>query len=1239
MKKPASSPGEATGTAVSTGPADQTAQREVSTRSPEQMNKAVNVPPSAPRAPGVVRQTLDLLALTDPDLDRVAAGNMSGRNEWAREGTTLLYKSDGRAGKLAAPVAFACRDYEMELKAERRSGTERLHLDLPLANGRILPLILNSPNRKVIHEREGSAWGMSGALVHIVVRVTMGGGGVPDRLLIQRKDTDATLADWSGNMDSLARNGEEHPAFPKQPVTSVFTMQAPYVIKTWTLRVFDGEVKVLRGTPSAPSGDGLTFGGHRYRMLPDILTWTAAKAKAESMGGHLATITTKEENDWIELNFIAGLPQGMGIWIGGTQDGVPGQWRWITGEPFDFTNWGPNEPQRRPEEIGLSFALSDQGAMGWFDMKDNGFGKIDRRAGVLVEWDSDAPPGGSMPVASSGQAANPVNLLEGFDGEKGSIEGKWAVKNDELHLEQGSSFARAAFDVPVPAEYDFRIRFTRLSGSNAVAQHIVLADGQDVLWIMGGFGNKVCAWERVNGKPGNVNPSTIQLGIENGRRYDCLVKVRKDRLQVELDGKLISDHAIGSNKLDLVDKWRYPDPRKLGVGCQHPTVFHAAELIPFVDQPVASSPAMTAAPAVPVPPAVSDSRLAQLETGFKARYEAEAQKPYLAALAALNQSYTVNGIARARAAAQGRGSLEEVTLLDAEAKLIQNNEDLPQTDADSLPAPIKQLRTTYRTALAKIGADRAQKAAPLYDLYLGALDGYVTELTKGDKIDQARQVRTLRDQIAAQKAALSSEAAPATPQAGPAMAAGAGTVPASAGTAPSVNLGPAVPLPPEVLAPTEKGKYTKELVEWLNRRPSFRIGFDHGGKRSQVNQDRRGDVPTGADLWMIDNGGQGRDTGFDSAWLEGQTDMEEMQLFNLDKFGGPLVFRGMKKLRYLRLNCPRSALTDERMLQWPPLPALTNFEAEGEFSNQGLRILCERCPQLTRLLLRSVRVTEGGLVPLQLLKNLTFYLHAGANLPKSELGMLAALPKLETLELRDMDMAGADFSALVNLNSLTLYNSRVGDAEMKSLSNLKKLTKLNLAINKLTDASLPALGTLSKLTTLDLGNNAFSGRGLAGLEGLKSLAYLRLSQTPINDAGLAALPVFPALTGLTLNECGSISDGAVAAIVRQSGLTELNLGRTGISDKGLQAVCEGLPDLTVLWLNGTKVTDAGLAELKRLKKIDRLELFDLAITDACVEHLKKLATLKALILRNTQITPTGVAEIEKALPRCMVRTK
>lgn len=82
------------------------------------------------------------------------------------------------------------------------------------------------------------------------------------------------------------------------------------------------------------------FNSHKYRLFKESLTWKEAKEKCESMGGYLATITSKAESD-----FIKGFAnEERSYWIGGTDEGSEGVWHWVTEEPFTFTNWNSGEP-------------------------------------------------------------------------------------------------------------------------------------------------------------------------------------------------------------------------------------------------------------------------------------------------------------------------------------------------------------------------------------------------------------------------------------------------------------------------------------------------------------------------------------------------------------------------------------------------------------------------------------------------------------------------------------------------------------------------------------------------------------------------------------------------------------------------------------------------------------------------------------------------------------------------------
>ncbi len=147
--------------------------------------------------------------------------------------------------------------------------------------------------------------------------------------------------------------------------------------------------------------EALTFGGHRYLFVESLGSWDEAKTKAEAMGGHLATIASLEENSWIASKFIEPLTAGAGAWLGATNSAGPKKdWRWLTGEPFDFTQWSSGEPNGEP---ALVFRKSEDGIAGWNDMAMTGRGLKSKQitVGYVVEWDTlgstSFAPGGPAP--------------------------------------------------------------------------------------------------------------------------------------------------------------------------------------------------------------------------------------------------------------------------------------------------------------------------------------------------------------------------------------------------------------------------------------------------------------------------------------------------------------------------------------------------------------------------------------------------------------------------------------------------------------------------------------------------------------------------------------------------------------------------------------------------------------------------------------------------------------------------
>lgn len=75
------------------------------------------------------------------------------------------------------------------------------------------------------------------------------------------------------------------------------------------------------------------FKGHRYLYIPKFVRWQDARKFCEELGGHLVTITSVGENEFIASMFKGWCWFWMGLSVG---DKGP---EWVTGEPFAYKNF------------------------------------------------------------------------------------------------------------------------------------------------------------------------------------------------------------------------------------------------------------------------------------------------------------------------------------------------------------------------------------------------------------------------------------------------------------------------------------------------------------------------------------------------------------------------------------------------------------------------------------------------------------------------------------------------------------------------------------------------------------------------------------------------------------------------------------------------------------------------------------------------------------------------------------
>lgn len=104
--------------------------------------------------------------------------------------------------------------------------------------------------------------------------------------------------------------------------------------------------------------------GKRYKLIDTKMTWNDSKAYCESNGGYPATITSEDENLFVYDNLTK--TSGYYCWYGGTDKNAEGTWEWITGEPWDYTDWLPGQPDDNGNEDYLHAHSSSKG---WNDHK------------------------------------------------------------------------------------------------------------------------------------------------------------------------------------------------------------------------------------------------------------------------------------------------------------------------------------------------------------------------------------------------------------------------------------------------------------------------------------------------------------------------------------------------------------------------------------------------------------------------------------------------------------------------------------------------------------------------------------------------------------------------------------------------------------------------------------------------------------------------------------------------------
>lgn len=142
-------------------------------------------------------------------------------------------------------------------------------------------------------------------------------------------------------------------------------------------------------------------GSKKYEYYNVSLPYTIAKEFCEAKGGHLATITSNEENNVIYNNFPA---KGWQYYIGATDVEKENTFKWVTGENFSYTNWNTGEPNNCYTDTAENYVIMD------LEGKWNDYIGQKSYVGFIAEYDiqSEKPTTTTVPTKTPSVTVSPV---------------------------------------------------------------------------------------------------------------------------------------------------------------------------------------------------------------------------------------------------------------------------------------------------------------------------------------------------------------------------------------------------------------------------------------------------------------------------------------------------------------------------------------------------------------------------------------------------------------------------------------------------------------------------------------------------------------------------------------------------------------------------------------------------------------------------------------------------------------
>jgi len=232
----------------------------------------------------------------------------------------------------------------------------------------------------------------------------VGGAGMPtasDNVIFVKNNSRSTInIDVSTNINSLQISGSG-PISLTLYVLEMNTLQLR-LNTSWDLSMSSGTIDNVRNMVTLRMAAVFkgSFDGHGYYESIDKYNWPDANDAVTQLKGNLVTINSAAENTFISTNINQHENYAS---IGLTNTGKQGGFAWVTGEPLDFTNWLPGQPDNlygmnNPDTTIFEPYVHVNGFYSLNRWNDNGAGTVAR---ILAEFDH--------PVLTYRQISGPNN--------------------------------------------------------------------------------------------------------------------------------------------------------------------------------------------------------------------------------------------------------------------------------------------------------------------------------------------------------------------------------------------------------------------------------------------------------------------------------------------------------------------------------------------------------------------------------------------------------------------------------------------------------------------------------------------------------------------------------------------------------------------------------------------------------------------------------------------------------------